>query len=89
MGVNVLTLNKYMIITVMMSTIYMNKKYNAILTASPSPYIECDEPDSSPACHTKRCHKSQVYQGRRKDFLIGGAQSKTTYRVVSNLYNNL
>ena len=28
-------------------------------------------------------------QGRRKDFLIGGAQSETTHRVVSNLYNNL
>ena len=26
---------------------------------------------------------------RRKDFLIGGAQSETTHRVVSNLYNNL
>ena len=28
-------------------------------------------------------------QRRRKDFLIGGAQSETTHRVVSNLYNNL
>ena len=28
-------------------------------------------------------------QRRRKDFLIGGAQSKTTHRVVGNLYNNL
>ena len=28
-------------------------------------------------------------QRRRKDFLIGGAQSGTTHRVVSNLYNNL
>ena len=27
--------------------------------------------------------------GRRKDFLIGEAQSETTHRVVSNLYNNL
>ena len=26
---------------------------------------------------------------RRKDFLIGGAQSETTHGVVSNLYNNL
>ena len=30
--------------------------------------------------HMQRC---------RKDFLIGGAQSETTHRVVSNLYNNL
>ena len=28
-------------------------------------------------------------QGHRKDFLIGGAQSEATHRVVSNLYNNL
>ena len=28
-------------------------------------------------------------QRRRKDFLIGGAQSETTHGVVSNLYNNL
>ena len=28
-------------------------------------------------------------QRRRNDFLIGGAQSETTHRVVSNLYNNL
>ena len=28
-------------------------------------------------------------QRRRKDFLIGGAQSETTHRVVSNLYKNL
>ena len=28
-------------------------------------------------------------QRRRKDFLIGGAQSETTHKVVSNLYNNL
>ena len=28
-------------------------------------------------------------QGHRKDFLYGGAQSETTHRVVSNLYNNL
>ena len=28
-------------------------------------------------------------QGRRKDYLIGGAQSETTHKVVSNLYNNL
>ena len=28
-------------------------------------------------------------QRRRKDFLIGGAQSETTHRVVSNLYDNL
>ena len=27
-------------------------------------------------------------QRRRKDFLIGGAQSETSHRVVSNLYNN-
>ena len=26
---------------------------------------------------------------RRKDFLIGGSQSETTHRVVSNLYNKL
>ena len=30
-----------------------------------------------------------LMQRRRKDFLIGGAQSETTHRVVSNLYNNL
>ena len=30
-----------------------------------------------------------MYRGRRKDFLIRGAQSETTHRVVSNLYNNL
>ena len=28
-------------------------------------------------------------QRRMKDFLIGGVQSETTNRVVSNLYNNL
>ena len=28
-------------------------------------------------------------QRRRKDSLIGGAQSETTHRVVSNLYNTL
>ena len=37
--------------------------------------------------------RPQELQGRRKDFLIGGggggAQSETTHRVVSNLYNNL
>ena len=33
--------------------------------------------------HTDHTH------GRRKDFLIGEAQSETTHRVVSNLYNNL
>ena len=27
-------------------------------------------------------------QSRRKDFLIEGAQSETTHRVVNNLYNN-
>ena len=38
-------------------------------------------------------HAKCVYllhiQRRRKDVLIGGAQSDTTHRVVNNLYNNL
>ena len=35
------------------------------------------------------CLKMLHTQRGRKDFLIGGAQSETTHRVVSNLYNNL
>ena len=34
-------------------------------------------------------NRSYHKQRRRKDFLVGGAQSETTHRVVSNLYNNL
>ena len=37
----------------------------------------------------KMAQDVEKVQRCRKDFLIGGAQSETTYRVVSNLYNNL
>ena len=38
---------------------------------------------------TKARDGKGLVQGRRKDFLIGGARSETTHRVVNNLYNNL
>ena len=47
----------------------------------------CSLHDQAPSSKDWSCETKAKW--RRKDFLIGVAQFETTYRVVSNLYNNL